>query len=134
MLARPSHSLTPDISYAAASRSHAVLSLPLSRLTTSPYSSGPLFASHFYDLQSPVVPDVFAPATTGGQKAHTGPPASNVEVVLRGIVEPMVEEGEVAGRVWARGPTVLERAGQNEGWSDTGFGAAVAPNGTFVLV
>ncbi len=121
-----------DISYAAASRSHAVLSLPLTRLTASPYSAGPVFASHFYDLQSPVVPDVFTPAA-GGRKAHTGPPASNVEVLLRGVDEPMPEEGEVAGRVWLRGPGVLDRPGAVDGWSDAGISAAVAANGTFVV-
>ncbi|GMK53536.1 hypothetical protein CspeluHIS016_0101220 [Cutaneotrichosporon spelunceum] len=121
-----------DVNYGAVSRSHAVLSLPLTRLTVSPVSAGPLFASHFYDLQSPVVPDVYKP--TGGNKAHTGPPASNVEVVLRGVHEPLAEEGEVAGRVWVRGPAVLERQGAVEGWTDAGISAAVSPNGTFVVV
>lgn len=122
-----------DVSYTTASRSHAVLSLPLTRLTASPYSAGPVFASHFYDLQSPVVPDVFKP-TAGGPKAHTGPPASNIEVLLRGVDEPMPEEGEAAGRVWVRGPGVLDRNGAVEGWSDAGISAAVSPNGTFVTV
>ncbi|BEJ13701.1 hypothetical protein CspHIS471_0308750 [Cutaneotrichosporon sp. HIS471] len=122
-----------DVSYAAASRSHAVLSLPLTRLTISPYCAGPLFASHFYDLQSPVVPDVFAPVGGKAQKAHTGPPASNIEVLLRGVDEPLPEEGEVTGRVWVRGPSVLARPGTVEGWSDAGISTTVAGNGTFVV-
>lgn len=123
-----------DVSYAAASRSHAVLALPLTRITISPYAAGPVFASHFYDLQSPVVPDVFAPSPKTGVKAHTGAPGNNVEIVLRGISEPMAEEGEVAGHVWVRGPSVLDRQGSKEGWSDAAFSAVVAPNGTFTVV
>lgn len=41
--------------------------------------------------------------------AHTGAPAVNVEVMLRGVVDELVEEGgeDAQGEVWIRGPGVL---------------------------
>ena len=90
--------------------SHLLLSLPLTRLHSSPFSTGPVFVTHFYDLQSPV-PDLTLKFSSN--KAHCGPPASNVEVLLKGSdVEGTGEEhGVLKGRVWIRGPSVLEHVG-----------------------
>ena len=90
--------------------SHLLLSLPLTRLHSSPFSTGPLFVTHFYDLQSPS-PDLSL--NFSSNKAHCGPPASNVEVLLNGPdVEATGEEhGVLKGRVWVRGPSVLEIVG-----------------------
>lgn len=88
--------------------SHVLLATPVSRIHPSQLSAGPIFASHFYDLQTDTVPDVNAPLSfSSSERAHTGPPAVNVEVVLKGEkVE--AENGEfLQGRLWARGPSLL---------------------------
>ncbi|WRT63250.1 uncharacterized protein IL334_000153 [Kwoniella shivajii] len=132
--------------------SHLLLSLPLTRLHSSPYSTGPVFVTHFYDLQSPGVShilkevDLWEPKTSNENgkekldKVHSGPPASNIEVLLKGdkVDEAHDEEGRhIEGRVWIRGPGVLERvdgSGQViEGWVDIGEHARVQTNGTFII-
>lgn len=90
--------------------SHLLLGMPVSRLQDSPLSSGPILVSHFYDLQTPSIPDPQAsPAFSSSERSHTGPPAVNVEVVLKGDkVE--TEGGEpLEGQLWARGPSLLRR-------------------------
>jgi len=49
-----------------------------------------------------------------GKQAHVGPPASNVEVLLKGegIEKQLEEQEDLSGAVWARGPSVLEVAGK----------------------
>ncbi|WVQ64344.1 uncharacterized protein L199_002506 [Kwoniella botswanensis] len=133
--------------------SHLLLSLPLTRLHPSPYSTGPVFVTHFYDLQSPGVAhilkgvDMWENKTSTGEKeiVHSGPPASNVEVVLKGdrVDEGHKEEGgnePIKGRIWIRGPSVLdrvdreeERERENDGWVDIGEYAKVQTNGTFIV-
>ncbi|KAL1408830.1 hypothetical protein Q8F55_005644 [Vanrija albida] len=118
--------------------SAALLSLPISRVASSPLSTGPLFASHFYDLQSTQVPDVLKRVRGDDGPGHTGAPASNVEVLLKGAGTNTKETGDAspyAGRLWVRGPPVLERLGESsdDGWVDVGVDAAVATNGTFVV-
>ncbi|KAK4686758.1 hypothetical protein P7C73_g3360, partial [Tremellales sp. Uapishka_1] len=123
----PSLTRDPDTpSMSLLSLSHLLLSLPVTRLFPSPYSASPIFVSHFYDLQSPLE-DV---------KSHTGPPATNTEVLLKG---PGTEKGqEIEGRIWIRGPGVLERVppvegGVVEGWTDVEVDAKVQTNGTFIV-
>jgi hypothetical protein len=100
---------------AALSQSHLLLSLPLTRLTRSPYSTSPLFISHFYDLQYPLVASDLSAATS---PVHSGPPSTNVEVILRGDdVEGAFEgaKATVRGKVWARGPGVLAGMAEVDG-------------------
>lgn len=109
--------------------SNAFLGLPLSRAYSSPLSAGPIFTSHFYDIQGPV-PDLWA-APKSRTPGHTGPPASNVEVVLKGpLTEPADEGAPLRGKIWARGPAVLDPKG---GWVELPDEASVATNGTFVV-
>lgn len=111
----------------------ALFGLPLVRVTSSQWASGPVTATHFYDLQSPGG-DIALPRP-GGAIAPSGPPANNVEIVLKGVAEPWPETGKVRGHVWVRGPSVLEIVGVtgNDGWVDTGIDGGVLPNGTFVM-
>lgn len=118
--------------------SHALLSLPLTRLHTSSLSTGPVFVSHFYDLQGPPVDILKRSVET--EPAHSGPPAANVEVVLKGPKTEYPEKAEneakpFEGRVWIRGPTVVEQAGviASNGWIETKDEAAVYTNGCFVV-
>ncbi|WVN88510.1 uncharacterized protein L203_103721 [Cryptococcus depauperatus CBS 7841] len=126
----------------ALSASHLLLSLPLTRVLPSLYSSGPVFGTHFYDLQSPgmshVLKDVDLWKSTS--KTHSGPPASNVEVVLKGENIDLAhdEQGQfIEGRVWIRGPSVLERVDgggrREDGWVDIEEYARVQTNGTFII-
>jgi long-chain acyl-CoA synthetase len=98
--------------------SHLLLSLPLTRLHPSPYSAGPVFVSHYYDIQSAQIPSAYldkvftSTIQQGEKKAHVGAPGSNVEVKLVGEgVEGAEEGGEKSGRVWVRGPAIGERLG-----------------------
>lgn len=111
----------------------ALFALPLMRVTSSQWASGPLTATHFYDLQSPGG-DIALPRP-GGAVAPAGPPANNVELLLKGVAEPWPETGKAAGHVWARGPSVFEILGVTgpQGWVDTGIDGGVLPNGTFVM-
>jgi long-chain acyl-CoA synthetase len=96
--------------------SHVLLGMPVSRLQASPLSTGPIFVSHFYDLQTPTIPDPQASIDlTSGERSHTGPPAVNVEVVLKG--EKVETEGKepLEGRLWARGPSLLRRLDEDVG-------------------
>lgn len=112
---------------------NALLALPLVRVSGSQWAAGPLTATHFYDLQSPG--GEIALPRPGGAVAPSGPPANNVEILLKGTPEPWPEAGAVNGKVWARGPSVLEIVGvtDNSGWVDTGLEGGVLPNGTFVI-
>ncbi|WVW81314.1 hypothetical protein I302_103305 [Kwoniella bestiolae CBS 10118] len=129
--------------------SHLLLSLPLTRLHPSPYSTGPVFVTHFYDLQSPGVGhilkevDMWESKTPSGKPeiVHSGPPASNVEVILKGdeVEKGFKEDGDepIDGKIWIRGPSVLERVdgarGDENGWVDIGEYAKVQTNGTFIV-
>lgn len=122
--------------------SHLLLSLPLTRLHPSLYSSGPVFVSHFYDLQSPGVNHVLKQVDMweSTEKSHSGPPSSNLEVMLKGEgVDEAHGKGSksIEGRVFIRGPSVLERVDGGgrvqDGWVDTGEHAKVQTNGTFIV-
>ena len=106
---------------AAVAMSNLLLSLPVSRLFPSPYSTGPIFVTHFYDLQSVGTLPASLRGTfsaNDGAKCHVGAPGSNVEVVLKNpAIEDQVQiPGEkLSGRIWARGPAMLEICGQAMG-------------------
>jgi long-chain acyl-CoA synthetase len=132
--------------------SHILLGMPISRLYPSHLSTGPVLVSHFYDLQTPSIPD---PRTrldfSSPERAHTGPPAVNVEVVLKGD-KVHTEGGEpLEGQLWARGPSIL-KSSENMGsdgcvrnsygaenvtdidrWVDLDQVARVQTNGTFII-
>ncbi|KAK8844727.1 hypothetical protein IAR55_006577 [Kwoniella newhampshirensis] len=122
--------------------SHLLLSLPLTRLHPSIYSTGPIFVTHFYDLQSPGVSHILKEVDLwrSADKVHSGPPATNVEVRLKGEGVDAAHDAEgswIEGRIWVRGPSILERvAGKGEeqdGWVDIGEHAKVQTNGTFIV-
>nr|XP_031862082.1 uncharacterized protein CI109_002495 [Kwoniella shandongensis]KAA5529154.1 hypothetical protein CI109_002495 [Kwoniella shandongensis] len=122
--------------------SHLLLSLPLTRLHPSVFSTGPVFCTHFYDLQSPGVSHILKEVDLwkSADKVHSGPPASNVEVRLKGekVDEAFDAEGTaISGRIWIRGPGILERIDgkgeDQEGWVDIGEHAKVQTNGTFIV-
>jgi long-chain acyl-CoA synthetase len=103
--------------------SHLLLGVPTSRLHPSARSAGPIFASHFYDLQIPAVPNYLAPLTfesDAAERAHTGPPAVNIEVKLVGKkVDSEIQGGEpLEGQLWAGGPGLLERANRDGSRTD----------------
>lgn len=104
----------------------------------SPFSAGPVFVSHFYDVQTNSLPDLARRVTSSGEKSHVGPPASNIEVLLKGSeVENDDSTAPLKGRVWISGPSVLERVDGRasvEGWTDIGEEAKVKTNGTFVMI
>jgi long-chain acyl-CoA synthetase len=132
--------------------SHILLGMPTSRLYPSNLSTGPVLVSHFYDLQTPSIPNPTAELDFGSsERAHTGPPAVNVEVVLKGD-NVHTEGGEpLEGRLWARGPSIL-RSSEYKGsdgcvqifctaenvadisrWIDLDQVARVQTNGTFII-
>ncbi|EIW73123.1 hypothetical protein M231_06039 [Tremella mesenterica] len=124
--------------------SHLLLSLPLTRLHPSFYATGPIFVSHFYDLQTPASSlqrMVSKVEDAVEERAHVGPPATNIEVILKGEEVHLNREDGYAleGEVFVRGPSVLERIdpaspGTAEGWMDIGEKAKVQTNGTFVMM
>ena len=95
--------------------SHVLLGVPTSRLHPSSRSAGPVFASHFYDLQIPSVPNYLTPLAFDGppsERAHTGPPAVNIEVKLAGQkVDAEIEQGEtLEGGLFGGGGGLLQLA------------------------
>jgi long-chain acyl-CoA synthetase len=93
--------------------SHLLLGMPVSRLQPSTLSTGPIFVSHFYDLQTPSLPNPLAPLDfTSGERSHTGPPAVNVEVVLKGSKVENETGAPLEGELWARGPSILQSLGE----------------------
>lgn len=90
--------------------SHLLLGMPVSRLQDSPLSTGPIFVSHFHDLQTPSIPDPQASLDfSSSERSHTGPPAVNVEVVLKGENVESQDGKPLEGHLWARGPSLLRR-------------------------
>jgi long-chain acyl-CoA synthetase len=120
----PNDSLSP---------ARVALSIPLITAHIHPSTSGPLFATHAFDLQS--LPSV------EGEPAHVGAPSVNVEVKLRGLKDAEVESGgDPKGELLVRGPPVgvlLNRDGtetDTEGWVKTGELARVMTNGAFKVI
>ncbi|KAF9246574.1 hypothetical protein BU15DRAFT_85321 [Melanogaster broomeanus] len=109
------------------------LSIPLINAHIHPSTSGPLFATHAFDLQS--LPSI------QGEPAHVGAPSMNVEVKLTGLKDAEVERGsDPRGELLVRGPPVgvlLPRDGtetDTEGWVKTGEVARVMTNGAFKVI
>ncbi|KAF8845018.1 acetyl-CoA synthetase-like protein [Paxillus ammoniavirescens] len=111
------------------------LSVPLVNAHIHPSATGPLFATHAFDLQS--LP------SAEGEPAHVGPPSVNVEVKLTGVQDAEVERGsDPKGEVVVRGPPVgvlLPRDGtetetDGEGWVKTAEIARVMTNGAFKVI
>lgn len=142
--------------------SHVLLGVPTSRLHPSPRSAGPVFASHFYDLQIPTVPNYLTPLvfdSAPAERAHTGPPAVNIEIKLAGeMIELEMEEGgegdTLEGGLFGGGPGLLQLANGDSfaanrqvaphsslhlrlrltiRWVNFGEVARVQTNGTFII-
>jgi hypothetical protein len=121
-----------------------MLSVPISQNFTSVNSTGPVFSTHLLDLRTTAV--------ANQNISHVGPPASNIEVKLKGDVS---EKGDPSGRLYARGPGVLNEKGTSadglvlsggcslglvsltfvdySSWVDMKAEALVQPDGTFAL-
>lgn len=118
------------------------LSIPLVNSLTHPLVSGPVLASHAFDLQD-------FPAPSNGPLspvAHTGPPSVNIEAKLVGVDDDQVENGaNPVGILVVRGPSIAKMAniegyvdisseGDGDGWISTGVKAEVQPNGSFQVL
>ncbi|KAJ2933950.1 hypothetical protein H1R20_g3106, partial [Candolleomyces eurysporus] len=121
------------------------LSVPVINVLSHPLVSGPVLATHAFDLQD------FPLAKTKSQSvlpAHSGPPGINVEVKLVGVDDEAVEKGsDPVGVVFVRGPPVgklvnvdgyenipSQTTDDEEGWTGTGLRAKVQTNGSFVVM
>lgn len=121
------------------------LSVPIVNVVSHSLVSGPLLASHAFDLQD------FAPEKTKSGAplpAHTGPPGVNVEIKLVGVDDDAVENGaDPVGVVFVRGPPVgklvnvegyvdvpSENATEEEAWTGIGLRAKVQSNGSFIVL
>ncbi|KAF9227980.1 hypothetical protein BS17DRAFT_774561 [Gyrodon lividus] len=111
------------------------LSVPLVNAHIHPSTSGPLFATHAFDLQS--LP------SAEGEPAHVGPPSVNVEVKLAGVQDAEIERGsDPTGELVVRGPPVgvlLPRDGteietDGEGWVKTAEIARIMTGGAFKVI
>ncbi|KIK08144.1 hypothetical protein K443DRAFT_672626 [Laccaria amethystina LaAM-08-1] len=118
------------------------LSIPLVNSLSHPLVSGPVLASHAFDLQD-------FPAPSNGPLtpvAHTGPPSVNIEAKLVGVEDDQVENGaNPVGILFVRGPSIAKMAntegyvdisseGDDDGWISTGVKAEVQPNGSFQVL
>lgn len=122
----PNNALTP---------ARIALSVPLINTHVHASTSGPIFATHAFDLQS--LP------SAEGEPAHVGAPSVNVEVKLIGVDDAVVEGGnDPQGELLVRGPPVgtLLSGGahiaetEDLGWVQTGEIARVMTNGAFKVV
>jgi long-chain acyl-CoA synthetase len=111
------------------------LSVPIVNVLIHPSTSGPLCATHAFDLQSlPSIED---------EPAHVGAPSVNVEVKLTGADDAAIERGsDPNGELLVRGPpvgTLLSGAANNtetedQSWVETGEIARVMTNGAFKVI
>ncbi|PFH46356.1 hypothetical protein AMATHDRAFT_70077 [Amanita thiersii Skay4041] len=116
--------------------SRTAVSIPLINAFTHAMVSGPVFATHPFDLQdfsSDSVPN----------STHIGPPSVNVEVKLLGVHDEAVEAGaDPKGTLLVRGPSVgkaLDNPGEvthhwDEIWTKLNVQARANTNGTFQIV
>ncbi|KAG1841377.1 hypothetical protein C8R48DRAFT_739175 [Suillus tomentosus] len=111
------------------------LSIPLINTYTHGSATGPLFATHAFDLQM-----LFSssPAT---EPAHVGAPSVNVEAKLISVKDNVVEQGaDPIGEILVRGPSVGNmlsadgEAGEKNAWVHTGKTARVMTNGAFKVL
>jgi long-chain acyl-CoA synthetase len=85
-----------------------VLSVAASRMFASSYSTGPILATHLYDLRPTVLSRTIGSLPVDSIP-HLGPPASNIEVMLKGDEVERVEEGQdPVGELFARGPVIVK--------------------------
>jgi long-chain acyl-CoA synthetase len=116
------------------SPSSASLNPPVTEFSFTPTSSAHADPSNKPNTEMPSDYSPAYAAATAGEgadwKVHSGPPTSNVEVVLKGIDEEGVEErGEDAvGDVWVGGPGVVG------GQAKAGLRARVLKNGVFLAL
>ena len=124
--------------------SRIALSVPVVNILSHPLVTGPVFASHAFDLQD------FITEEAKGQEepAHSGPPTINIEVKLVGVDDEAIEGGaDPEGVVFIRGPPVgklvnvedyvdvhVDEKEEGEGWVGTGLRAKVLSNGAFVVL
>ncbi|KAG1800858.1 uncharacterized protein HD556DRAFT_964734 [Suillus plorans] len=111
------------------------LSIPLINTYTHGSATGPLFATHAFDLQ--MLPSS-SPAT---EPAHVGAPSVNVEAKLISVKDNVVEQGaDPIGEILVRGPSVGNmlsadgEAGEKNAWVHTGKTARVMTNGAFKVL
>lgn len=111
------------------------LSIPLINAYTHGSATGPLFATHAFDMQ--ILPSS-SPAT---EPAHVGAPSVNVEAKLIGVNDNVVEKGaDPIGELLVRGPSVGNmlsadgEAGEKNAWVNTGVKARVMTNGAFKVL
>jgi len=115
-----------------------VLSVAVSRIFVSPYSTGPILATHLYDLRPTVLSRTIGSLPVDSIP-HLGPPASNVEVVLKGDQVERVEEGhDPVGELCVRGPAIVKPVVSSgvgaDNWMDLGVQATARADGTFVII
>lgn len=111
------------------------LSIPLINVHTHGSTTGPLFATHAFDLQMLPSP------SPGAEPAHVGAPSVNVEVKLVGVDDDAVEKGaDPIGEILVRGPPVGNmlsaegEAGEKNAWVHMGEKGRVMTNGAFKVL
>ncbi|KAF8590544.1 acetyl-CoA synthetase-like protein [Ramaria rubella] len=120
---------------AAMEPARVAFSVPIVSAYSHPLVCGPVMASHPLDLQS--FPGDSEPHFT---VAHVGPPATNVEVKLVGVLDSSVEKGgDPTGDLLVRGPSVALALpapvnSNTEGWVPMDQKARVQTNGTFKIL
>jgi long-chain acyl-CoA synthetase len=123
-------------------------SVPVINVLSHPLVTGPVLASHAFDLQ-----DFPSQKSQSGTSlpAHTGPPGVNVEVKLVGVDDDAVESGsDPVGVLFVRGPPVakvlnveglegsyvdVSKSASNDeddGWTGLGIRAKMQTNGAMV--
>lgn len=112
-----------------------VLSIPLINTYTHGSATGPLFATHAFDLQ------MLPSSSPAAEPAHVGAPSVNVEVKLIGVNDNVVEKGaDPIGEILVRGSSVGNmlsadgEAGEKNAWVHTEEMARVMTNGAFKVL
>jgi len=119
----PNEALTP---------ARIALSVPLINAHIHASTSGPVLATHAFDVQS--LP------SANGEQAHVGAPSINVEVKLVGVDDAAIEKGhDPKGKLLVRGPPVGvplpdDANDEDEGWVQTGETAQAMTNGAFRVI
>lgn len=123
------------------------LSVPILIVHSHPQVSGPVLATHAFDVQS-FPNETASPGTSAADNyafsylSAVGAPSINLEAKLIAVDDASIEAGEdPVGRLMVRGPSVgvlldvESKEGELEkGWFETGEKAKVLPNGTFKVV
>lgn len=123
-------------------------SVPIINVLSHPLVTGPVLASHAFDLQD--FPPQKSPSGAS-LPAHTGPPGVNVEAKLVGVDDDAVESGsDPVGVLFVRGPPVAKvlnveglegsyvdvskstSSNEDDGWTGLGIRAKMQTNGAMV--